>query len=272
MSRCRHTVRALALVLSLAPLGASQSQAAEFRWSAPLDAYTLDPHSVNNTFILSFLGNVYEPLVRRGGDLSLEPALAERWEQADDTSWRFRLRKNVKFHDGSTFDANDVVFSFKRAQPSGVKNMLSTVQDVVAVDDFTVDFKTKGADPILPEEITGWYIMDQEWAAKNNTSAAAAPDNKGSNYATLNTNGTGPFRVTIREPEQRTVLEANPGWWDKAVHNSTRQPSAPSPAPRPALPLCSRASWTWSRACRRRTPSGWRTRKGFGSSPVLICG
>lgn len=235
----RHSIGALGLVLALAPFGMSPAPAAELRWSAPLDAYTLDPHSVNNTFILSFLGNVYEPLVRRGADLSLEPSLADKWVQTDDTTWRFTLRRDVKFHDGSSFDAKDVVFSFKRAQPSGVKNMLSTVQDVVAVDDFTVDFKTKGADPILPEEITGWYIMDEQWAVKNNTAAAAAPDNKGTNFATLNTNGTGPFRITVREPEQRTVLEAYAGWWDKAAHTidkATFRPIA-SPATRIAALL-----------------------------------
>src|SRR5690242_6704607 len=88
--------------------------AAAFKFAGPLDAYTLDPHAVSNTLVFAILGNVYEPLVRRGADLKPEAALATSWKQVSDDTWRFDLRKGVKFQDGSDFTADDVVFSFER--------------------------------------------------------------------------------------------------------------------------------------------------------------
>lgn len=191
---------------------------AEFNWAAPLDAYTLDPHAVDNTFVLSVLGNVYEPLIRRAADLSLEAALATEWSQDGDV-WRFKLRQGVTFQDGSAFNADDVVFSFNRSRESGVKGMLATVDTITKVDDYTIEMKTKGIDPILPQEITEWLIMDQQWAEANGAVKAASADNKDESFATRNTNGTGPFKVTEREPNVRTVMTANAGWWDKPLHN-----------------------------------------------------
>ena len=75
----------------------------------------MDPHSLNESLQLSFTGNVYEPLVGRGKDMALVPVLATKWTQTSPTVWRFELRKGVKFHDGTPFTADDVVFSFKRA-------------------------------------------------------------------------------------------------------------------------------------------------------------
>ncbi|NIP73872.1 MAG: ABC transporter substrate-binding protein, partial [Gammaproteobacteria bacterium] len=76
----------------------------------------MDPYSLNETFSIGALGNVFEGLVRRAPDLSVEPALAERWELQEPTRWRVFLRKGVKFHDGRPFTADDVVFSFNRAR------------------------------------------------------------------------------------------------------------------------------------------------------------
>jgi peptide/nickel transport system substrate-binding protein len=114
--------------MALGALAAAPLAAAEFKFAAPLDAYTLDPHAVANTFLSAILGNVYEPLVRRGGDLSLEPALASSWKQVDDTTWRFDLRKGVRFQDGGPFTAADVVFSFTRARAGGVRTNLATLE------------------------------------------------------------------------------------------------------------------------------------------------
>lgn len=210
--------RLLASCALIAGLMAAPAQAAEFKWAAPLDAYTLDPHAVDNTFVLSVLSNVYEPLIRRAADLSLEPALATEWHQDGDV-WRFKLRQGVKFQNGSPFNADDVVFSFNRSQHSGVEGMLATVESITRVDDYTIEMKTRGVDPILPLEITEWLIMDKEWAEANGAVKAASADNKDESFATRNMNGTGPFKVTEREPNIRTVMVANPDWWDKPQHN-----------------------------------------------------
>src|SRR5687767_1456786 len=76
------------------------------------DATSMDPHSLNESLQLSFTGNLYEPLVGRDKKLGLAPMLATTWRQTSTTVWRFELRKNVKFHDGTQFTADDVAFSF----------------------------------------------------------------------------------------------------------------------------------------------------------------
>jgi len=158
-------------------------------------------------------------LVRRGADLQPEPALATSWKQVDDTTWRFDLRKGVKFQDGSDFNADDVVFSFERAKAGGVKTNLSTLEQVSKVDDYTIDVKTKGIDPIVPLEVTNWYIMDKQWAEKNNSIQPGTADNKTETFANRNTNGTGPYKILSRDPGVKIEFERNSAWWDKASGN-----------------------------------------------------
>jgi peptide/nickel transport system substrate-binding protein len=205
--------------MALTACGGGPLAAAEFKFAAPLDAYTLDPHAVANTFIFAILGNVYEPLVRRGGDLSLEPALATSWKQVDDTTWRFELRKGVRFQDGGPFTAADVVFSFTRAKAGGIRTNIGTLESVTAIDDYTVEIKTRGIDPIVPMEITGWYMMERAWAEKNGAVQPGSADNKVETYANHHTNGTGPYRIAARDPGVKIVFESNPDWWDKPKGN-----------------------------------------------------
>ncbi|MEM7070092.1 MAG: ABC transporter substrate-binding protein, partial [Pseudomonadota bacterium] len=80
---------------------------------------SLDPYSLNETFTLGTLNNVYEGLTRRGPDLQILPALAESWTIEEPTRWRFNLRKGVKFHNGNDFTADDVVFSAERVKSEG---------------------------------------------------------------------------------------------------------------------------------------------------------
>lgn len=201
---------------------ATPAQSAEFRWASSQDAVTLDPHSINQSFVLGFIGNVYEPLVRRDANFELEPALATSWSQVDEKTWRFKLRPGVKFQNGNDFDADDVVFSLARAKKAGIKNMVATIAEAKKVDRYTVDFITKGADPILPREITNWYMVDNDWATKNNAADPAQANAEEENYAGRNAMGTGPFQVTSRETGVKTVMEPNPGWWDKSNHNLTK--------------------------------------------------
>ena len=92
------------------------AQAQTFKFANQGDALSMDPHSLNESFQLAFTGNIYEPLIGRGKKLELVPALATEWKQTSPTVWRFNLRKNVKFHDGTPFTADDVIFSYARAQ------------------------------------------------------------------------------------------------------------------------------------------------------------
>ncbi len=81
---------------------------------------SLDPYTLNESFTLGTLANVMEGLIRRDKDLNIIPGLAERWEMLNPTRWRFYLRRGVKFHDGSPFTADDVVFSAERSRVAGL--------------------------------------------------------------------------------------------------------------------------------------------------------
>ncbi len=145
------------------------------RYAFQADAATLDPHALNEVFTLGFLGNFYEGLVRRTPDLSIEPALAERWEIIEPTRWRFHLRQGVKFHNGDPFDADDVIFSAARASHEGsnVKQRLAGVVELIKIDAHTVDIITEAPMPTLLSQWDGWYIVSQEWAQANNATAPA---------------------------------------------------------------------------------------------------
>src|SRR6266446_7089776 len=82
--------------------------AASLRWAAQNDVLTLDPHSQNHTTTHAMMQHVYEGLTRYSKDYKVEPCLAVSWKEMSATHWRFNLRQNVKFHDGSAFTADDV--------------------------------------------------------------------------------------------------------------------------------------------------------------------
>lgn len=195
--------------------------AAEFRWASTTDPQTMDPHAVNAAPVLSFLNNVYEGLVRRGKDMSIEPSLATSWEPlTGENGWRFTLRQGVTFQNGATFNSEDVLFSYKRAsdEAADVRSWFAPVTDVRVVDDYTIDFVTDAPNPLFPDSIANFMILDKDWAESND---AALPARDAENFATMNVNGTGPFTLASRDPGIRTVLTANAGWWDEAEHNVT---------------------------------------------------
>ena len=142
-------VPALVIGLALALLpGPAEAKTLKFAFQGSLDSF--DPYNLNETFHLGTQGNVYEGLIRRGPDLTIEPALAERWEVMEPTRWRFYLRKGVTFHDGTPFTADDVVFSATRVRhpDSDLRVRLSADTKVVKVDDHTVDFVTDKPNPM----------------------------------------------------------------------------------------------------------------------------
>lgn len=211
------------LSLALLPFLATGAQAKPFTWAFGGDVLTLDPHASNNTFTNAFLGNVYETLVRHNERLELEPALAERWEVTSPTTWRFHLRRNVRFHGGEALTAEDVVFSWARINTPGAlaKGNLANVADVRAVDDHTVEIETRGPFPILLNALTQFYVMDKGWSEANNASASSNLTAREENAAARMTNGTGPFRLQSRQVDGPTVLTAYEGWWDRPKHNLT---------------------------------------------------
>jgi peptide/nickel transport system substrate-binding protein len=174
----------------------------------------MDPHARSDAFVSSFDFNMYEPLVRRDRNLKLEPALATEWANVNPTTWRFKLRHGVTFHDGTPLTIEDVLFSFQRAIAPGsdLAAQLSAVKEVKKTGDDTVDFITDGPAPILPNYLAAVAIMSKAWCEAHNTLRAATL-NGDESYATRNANGTGPFILKDRQPQVRTVLVKNASWW-----------------------------------------------------------
>ena len=183
----------------------------------------LDPYTFNETVQNSFLENIYERLVQHGKDLSLQRALAASWETTGPAVWRFHLRAGVKWQDGKPFTADDVIFSWQRisARNSAKRSQVATVKRATKIDELTVDFETDGADPILPDELTGMDIMSKAWCEEHDA-VENVVFGKGENYALRHAMGTGPFRLVSREPDRKTVVERNPLWWGTPEHNIER--------------------------------------------------
>ncbi|MBV6656926.1 MAG: ABC transporter substrate-binding protein [Devosiaceae bacterium] len=214
----RSTVSALALTALLAV--AAPAGAETFRWATTSDPNTMDPHAASSAPVLGFLNNVYEGLVRRDRTMAIEPALAVRWEALGDEGWRFHLREGVTFHNGAAFTADDVLFSYERAagETSDVRSWFAPVTEVRVVDDFTIDFLTSAPNPIFPDSIANFMIMDRDWSEAN---GAATPATDEERYTTLNANGTGAFQLIDRSPAVRTVLQPFEDWWGEATHGIT---------------------------------------------------
>jgi peptide/nickel transport system substrate-binding protein len=136
---------------------------------------------------------------------------------------RFNLRKNIKFHDGSPFTADDVVFSYGRImQPQGTMQIyVQGVKEVKKVDDYTVDLILSGPNPVLLPNLVDFRIMSRIWSAKNKSENVQDFKAKEDTFASRNTNGTGPYILKTWEPDKRIVMQANPAWWDKIEGNVT---------------------------------------------------
>jgi peptide/nickel transport system substrate-binding protein len=214
---------ALAAGAGLAAPGAHAQQTLRYAFQGNLN--TLDPYGINETTTLGLQGNVYEGLTKRDKDLKIIPGLAERWEVLDGAKlWRFHLRRNVKFHNGADFNADDVVFSFNRvlANNSQLAGRIPPGTQVRKVDDHTVEFVLSSPNPILHFSWDTWYMMDKEWTEANNAQIPPAPQATTPGFATLNANGTGPFRIAEHQLGVRTVFERNPAWWGPVEHNLDR--------------------------------------------------
>ena len=209
--------------------------AEEFRWAGKTDPQTMDPHAVSSAPVLGFLNNVYDGLVRMSKDMKIEPSLAESWEPIGaGEGWRFNLRQGVTFHDGAAFDADDVLFSYERAsdESSDVRSWFSPVTEVRVVDDYTIEFYTNAPNPLFPASIANWMMMDRGWAEAND---ATRPDKETGNFATLNVNGTGAFKLEDRQPGLTTTLVPNENWWDEVEHNITKAEFTPIQNPATAV-------------------------------------
>ena len=219
----------LAALVASAVIG-SAADAKTFRYSTTGDILGLDPHANNEGPTNTMKSNVYGRLIHRLPDLSLEPDLATEWERIDDTTWRFKLREGVTFHNGNPFNADDVVFSYKRQiqDASEMSFALASVASVNKIDDYTIEIVTQGPDPILLLNMPNFYIVDQEFIEENN--AFSVEKGAGNiNFANTNANGTGPFKVTEWVQDNNVILEPFEDWWNQEnrTDNVTRAEFTP---------------------------------------------
>ncbi|MBZ8117590.1 ABC transporter substrate-binding protein [Roseovarius sp. LXJ103] len=208
----------MALTITAMLLATAAPVSAEtLRWARAGDALTLDPHAQNEGPTHTIRHQMYEPLIIRDVTGAFEAALATDWApKADDPNvWVFNLREGVTFHDGAAFTAEDVVFSFERAkQPnSDMKELIGSITEVRAVDDFTVEMVTDGPNPILPSNLTNLFIMDKTWTEANGTVDVQDFEGGEITFATTNANGTGPYVLQSREPDVKTVMTRNDAYW-----------------------------------------------------------
>ena len=190
-------------------------QARTLRWAARGDMQTTDPHSQNEGTTNNINSLVYDTLVQRDKDLNLEPALAESWQLINPTTWRVKLRAGVKFHDGTPFTADDVVFSYERARStsSQFRPYANAAGIPRKIDDLTVEFTTDGPNPT---ELWHWatiFIMSKTWCEKNRATRPQNYAQKEDMITARQANGTGAYVLKTREPDVKTVLAKNPEWW-----------------------------------------------------------
>lgn len=214
------TLVALASSLAFVPVAYAKT----FKWSSASDIPTLDIHSQNNALGNGVHAAIYESLVYYNSKtFKLEPILATAWKQVTPTQLRFTLRQGVKFSDGSTLGADDVVFSINRAmaKSSNFGVYAQGIASVNKVDNNTVDVISKAPNPVLLNQMTELRIMNKAWAEKNRSVEPKDIRTKDENFAHRNAMGTGPFMVKEWQPDQKLVLVSNPNWWGRAAKAQT---------------------------------------------------
>jgi peptide/nickel transport system substrate-binding protein len=216
-------LKAIFTAATIALATAIPAHAVTLRWAAQNDILTLDPHSQNHATTNAILMHAYEGLTRYNAKYEIEPGLATKWTYLSPTQVRFELRKGVKFHDGSPFTADDVLFSFGRIkQPQGTMQIYVTgIGEIKKIDDHTIDVILGAPNPILLRNIVDFRIMSKPWSEKNKTTNTQDYKAKEENHASRNVNGTGPYKITGWTPDQRITMTVNADWWDKHSGNVT---------------------------------------------------
>ena len=215
----RGLLRMLLMVWVTAGMtGMAAAQGRVLRIASAFDPQTMDPHALALLYHSRIAFQVHDCLVGRDENFKLEPALAESWSMTSPTSWRFKLRAGVKFHDGSPFTADDAVFSIERAQgPTSQRAFsLQGLQTVKKVDDLTIDFQLAAPDAVWPEKLWLVAMMSRKWAQTHGVEKAQDFNGKQETFAVRNAMGTGPFRLDTYQPDVRVVLKRHEQYWGAA--------------------------------------------------------
>jgi peptide/nickel transport system substrate-binding protein len=225
---------ALTSLFALTPLAPVAAQAADLRIALAADVSSLDPHYLNIAPNIAFASHIFDPLVYVDANGRLIPGLALSWKAIDATTWEFKLRRGVKFHDGSEFTADDVIFSLSRPatltnSPGPFTSYTKQITGMQAVDPYTVRLKTATPYGPLPLDINSIFIVSKK-AAQN-----ASTDDFTSGKAMI---GTGPFKFSnFKRGESIEVVRNDAYWGEKAAWNKVTFRIITSGAPRVAALL-----------------------------------
>ena len=208
------------------PASAAHAQSTALRIASAFDPQTMDPHALALLYHSRIAFQIHESLVGRDEKFKAEPALATSWQMTSATTWRFKLRPGVKFHDGSAFTADDAVFSLERtmAPPSQRAFQLKGVKAVKKIDELTIEFQLEAPDAVLPEKLQFVSIMSRAWAEKHGATKAQDFNAKQETYTVRNANGTGPFRLESFQPDVRVALKRHEAWWGWAEKGADGKP------------------------------------------------
>jgi len=199
-------------VIAAVVLAISPAIAGELVIGIKLEPSSIDPHYHNLGPNNALARHIFESLVESDENQRLGPGLAVSWRALNDTTWEFKLRQGVKFHDGMPFTADDVLFTFERApdveaSPSSFA-LYTKGKTLKKIDDYTIHIITEKPYPLMPNDVSTIYIISK----KHGEGAKTGDYNSGK--AAI---GTGPYRLSEWVPGDRLVLEKNPGYWgDKA--------------------------------------------------------
>ena len=194
---------AVAAVLLAGNVGAT-----DLRVGMKLEPSSIDPHYHNLSPNNAFARHIFDRLVQTDDKQRLHPGLALSWEPLNDTTWEFKLRQGVKFHDGSPFTADDVLFTFERApnveaSPSSFA-LYTKGKTLKRIDDHTIHITTERPYPLMPNDVAIINIISK----KHGEGAKTADYNSGK--AAI---GTGPYKFVEWVPGDRLVIEKNPDYW-----------------------------------------------------------
>ncbi|HYF07515.1 MAG TPA: ABC transporter substrate-binding protein [Acetobacteraceae bacterium] len=209
--RCARGVRLLAAA-ALSAFLATAASAQTLTIGVRAGPESIDPHFTATGTHAEALKHIFDTLVWSGDQLQLEPRLAESWRPIGPTTWEFRLRRGVRFHDGSEFTAEDVKFSIERmpmvSGPNPTTIYVRQVREVRIVDPHTVHIETHQPAPTLPNDFVRVFVVSHRAAAGLTRENANAAFNAGRAAV-----GTGPYRFVSWTPREELVLERFDGFW-----------------------------------------------------------
>ncbi len=201
--------RTLICVFCTALFGFNSSMAADLKMGTATEPSSIDPHFSTVSANQMISAHMFDTLIQQNANLQLKPGLAVSWKMLDQLTWEVKLRPNVYFHDGSEFNADDVVFTINRIpsikdSPSTYERNIKGIASIKIIDPLTMHFKTKKAAPMFPLELSFIYIISNELKG---TLSSSDFHKKGAAI------GTGPFKFVEWVPGDRVVLLKNDKYW-----------------------------------------------------------